>query len=540
VSDPKVAAKADVVLVGAGIMSATLGALLRRLEPGWSITLVERLDGAAAESSDPWNNAGTGHSGLCELFYTPQQSDGSIDISKAVRVNEQFQVTRQFWAYAAENGILSDVRGFLRPVPHVSFVQGAERVGYLRRRRQALAANPLFGRTEWIDDADEFARRLPLMAAGRDFSDPTKPIALDWAADGTDVDFGALSRQLIGYAVRNGTTVLFGQEVRNLSRQRDGSWTLTIHNRRTGENRKLNAKFVFVGAGGQALPLLQKSGIGEARGFGGFPIAGKFLRSGNPAVTAAHRAKVYGLPAVGAPAMTAAHLDARIVNGRPWLLFGPFAGWSPKFLKHGRITDLPRSVTPGNLATMIGAGVNQMKLVNYLIGQLQLSQPARVSALREFAPSAKTCDWELTTAGQRVQVIRPDKRKGGVLEFDTTVLGAADGRIAGLIGASPGASTAVSAMLDVLQRCFPDRYQAWLPTLKDMVPSLGATLSGEPALFEEVWSWGTKALRLEPDCPPPPPAASRPASSAGEPDCPPSPQAASRPASSAGGSAGEP
>jgi malate dehydrogenase (quinone) len=550
VSDPKVAAKADVVLVGAGIMSATLGALLRRLEPDWSITLVERLDGAAAESSDPWNNAGTGHSGLCELFYTPQQSDGSIDISKAVRVNEQFQVTRQFWAYAAENGILSDVRGFLRAIPHVSFVQGAERVGYLRRRRQALAANPLFGRTEWIDDADEFARRLPLMAAGRGFSDPTKPIALDWAADGTDVDFGALSRQLIGYAVRNGTTVLFGQEVRNLSRQRDGSWTLTIHNRRTGENRKLNAKFVFVGAGGQALPLLQKSGIEEARGFGGFPIAGKFLRSGNPAVTAAHRAKVYGLPAVGAPAMTAAHLDARIVNGRPWLLFGPFAGWSPKFLKHGRITDLPRSVTPGNLATMIGAGVNQMKLVNYLIGQLQLSQPARVSALREFAPSAKTCDWELTTAGQRVQVIRPDKRKGGVLEFDTTVLGAADGSIAGLIGASPGASTAVSAMLDVLQRCFPDRYQAWLPTLKDMVPSLGATLSGEPALFEEVWSWGTKALGLKPDCPPcprkrevpPPQAASRPASSAGEPDCPPCPrkrevpppQAASRPASSAG------
>jgi len=537
VSGAQVTAKADAVLVGAGIMSATLGALLRRLEPDWSITLVERLDAAGAESSGPWNNAGTGHSGLCELFYTPQRPDGAIDVSKAVRVNEQFQVTRQFWSYAAENGMLSDVRGFLNPVPHVSFVQGAQRVDYLRRRRHALAGNPLFARTEWIDDADEFARRLPLMAAKRDFAEP---LALDWAADGTDVDFGALSRQLIGYAVRNGTTVLFGQEVRNLSRQRDGSWTLTIHNRRTGEIRKLNAKFVFVGAGGQALPLLQKSGIGEARGFGGFPIAGKFLRSGNPAVTAAHRAKVYGLPAVGAPAMTAAHLDARIVNGRPWLLFGPFAGWSPKFLKHGRITDLPRSVTPGNLATMIGAGVNQMKLVNYLIGQLQLSQPARVSALREFAPSAKTCDWELTTAGQRVQVIRPDKRKGGVLEFDTTVLGAADGRIAGLIGASPGASTAVSAMLDVLQRCFPDRYQAWLLTLKDMVPSLGATLSGEPALFEEVWTWGTKALGLKADCPPSPQAASWPASSVGEPDCPSPPQATSRSASSAGGSAGEP
>ena len=486
------------MLVGTGIMSATLGALLRRLEPDWAITVVERLDGAAAESSDPWNNAGTGHAGLCELFYTPEQPDGSIDVSKAVRVNEQFQVTRQFWAYAAESEMLSDVRGFINPVPHVSFVQGAHRVDYLRRRREALAGNPLFARTEWIEDADEFARRLPYMAAGRDFSDRAEPMALTWAADGTDVDFGALSRQLIGYGADHGTSVLFGHEVRNLSRQRDGSWMLTILNRRTGENRKLGAKFVFVGAGGQALPLLQKSGINEARGFGAFPIAGKFLRSGNPAITATHRAKVYGLPAPGAPAMTAAHLDARIVNGKSWLLFGPFAGWSPKFLKHGRISDLPRSVRPGNLATVIGAGVSQLKLLNYLIGQLAQSQPTRVDALREFAPSAKGSDWEMTTAGQRVQVIRRNKRSGGVLEFDTTVLVAADGSIAGLIGASPGASTAVPAMLDVLQRCFPDRYQAWLPTLKDMVPSLGATLSREPVLFDELWSWGTKALQLGP------------------------------------------
>ncbi|MGB6207735.1 malate dehydrogenase (quinone) [Mycobacterium sp.] len=495
-SDPQVAAKADVALVGAGIMSATLGALLRRLEPNWSITLVERLDAAGAESSDAWNNAGTGHSGLCELFYTPQQPDGSIDVSKAVRVNEQFQVTRQFWAYAAETGMLPDVRGFLRGVPHVSFVEGVDRIDYLRRRHKALAGNPLFARSEWVDDADEFARRLPLMAAKRDLS---KPIALDWADDGTDVDFGALSRQLIGYSVRNGATVLFGHEVRRLSRQRDGGWTLTVRNRRTGENRKLNARFVFVGAGGQALRLLQRSGIAEAKGFGGFPIAGKFLRSGNSAITAMHRAKVYGLPAVGAPAMTAAHLDARIVNGKPWLLFGPFAGWSPKFLKHGQITDLPRSVRPGNMKTMVGVGVTQLKLVNYLIGQLRLSQPARIDALREFVPAAMDSDWELTTAGQRVQVIRPDKRRGGVLEFDTTVLSADDGSIAGLLGASPGASIAVSAMLDVLQRCFSERYQAWLPTLKDMVPSLGATLSNEPALFEEVWSWSTKALQLRPE-----------------------------------------
>ncbi|MBV9320328.1 MAG: malate dehydrogenase (quinone) [Mycobacterium sp.] len=494
-SDSQVAtaAKADVVLVGAGIMTATLGALLRRLEPGWSITLVERLDEVAAESSDPWNNAGTGHSALCELNYTPQR-DGSIDITKAVRVNEEFQVSRQFWAYAAENGILTDVRSFLNSVPHASFVQGADRVGYLRRRQQALASNPLFTRTELIVDADEFARRLPFMAAGRNFSEP---IGLNWAADGTDVDFGALAKQLIGFCVQGGTTALFGHEVRNLSRQPDGSWALAVCNRHTGEKQRLNAKFVFLGAGGYALPLLQKSGIEETKGFGGFPISGQFLRTSNPTITAAHRAKVYGFPAAGAPPLGALHLDLRFVNGKPWLVFGPYAGWSPKFLKCGKFSDLPRSIKLNNLGSLLGVGVSQLTLVKYLIGQLRLSEADRIDVLREFAPSAVDSDWETMVAGQRVQVIRPASRKGGVLEFDTTVVSDADGSLAGLLGASPGASTAVPAMLGVLERCFPNRYQSWLPTLKEMVPSLGAQLSREPALFDEVWSWGTRVLQLD-------------------------------------------
>ncbi|MCV7148193.1 malate dehydrogenase (quinone) [Mycobacterium riyadhense] len=487
-------ARTDVVLVGAGIMSATLGALLRRLQPDWSITLIERLDAVGAESSSPWNNAGTGHSALCEMNYTPERPDGSIDITKAVYVNEQFQVTRQFWAYAVETGILTDVRSFLNPVPHVSFVHGAQRVDYLRRRQRALAGNPLFAGTELIDDPDEFARRLPLMAAKRDFSEP---VALNWAQDGTDVDFGALSRQLIGYCVRRGANALFGHEVRNLSRESDGSWTVSTSNRRTGEKRKLKAKFVFVGAGGDALPLLQKSGINEVKGFAGFPIGGRFLRSDNPALTTAHRAKVYGVPAPGAPPLGALHLDLRFVNGKSWLVFGPYAGWSSKFLKYGHVSDLPRSIKPHNVLSMLGVGITQLTLLNYLIGQLRLSQPDRVQVLREFAPSAMDSDWELTVAGQRVQVIRRHRRKGGVLEFVTTMVSAADGSIAGLLGGSPGASTAVPAMLELLQRCFASRYQSWLPTLKEMVPSLGVELSREPALFEEVWSWSTKALQLE-------------------------------------------
>lgn len=475
-------------------MSATLSALLRLVEPNWSMTLVERLDGAAAESSDPWNNAGTGHSALCELNYTPARPDGSIDIAKAVNVNEQFQVSRQFWAYAVENGVLPDVRSFLNPIPHVSFVSGADNVQYLRKRYNALVTNPLFATMEFIDDPDEFARRLPLMAEKRDFSEP---VGLNWTQDGTDVDFGALSRQLIGFGAKNGMTTLFGHEVRNLSQGSDGSWTVKILNRRTGRKRTVNARFVFVGAGGGALPLLQKAGIDEAKGFGGFPVGGQFLRTDKPALTAAHQAKVYGLPPLGAPPMSVPHLDTRVINDKSWLLFGPFAGWSPKFLKQGKVTDLPFSVKPHNLVSMLGVGLTEMGLLRYLIGQLLLSEPARVETLRDFAPSAQDSDWELDIAGQRVQVIRKAKGKGGVLEFGTTVLAAADGSIAGLLGASPGASTAVPAMLDVMKRCFADRYTGWEPKLKAIVPSLGVQLSDEPALFEQVWAHGTKVLKLD-------------------------------------------
>ena len=485
--------KTDVILVGAGIMSATLGALLRMVEPDWSITLVERLDAAAAESSDPWNNAGTGHSALCELNYTPESADGTIEIAKAINVNEQFQVTRQFWAYAHEHGILHDVRSFLNPIPHVSFVQGADGVDYLRRRRDTLVRNPLFASMEFVDGVDEFARRLPLMAAGRDFS---APVGLNWTEDGTDVDFGSLSKQLLGFGATHGMNTLFGHEVRNLHQESDGSWTVKVVNRRTGEKRKLQSKFVFVGAGGGALPLLQKSGITEAKGFGGFPVSGEWLRTNNPELTSGHHAKVYGLPPLGAPPMSMPPLDTRVINGKDWLLFGPFAGWSPKFLKAGKVTDLPLSVKPNNLASMIGVGLTELPLLKYLIGELLQSPADRVDTLRQFAPTAEGKDWELDIAGQRVQVIRRDAKKLGVLEFGTAVLASADGSIAGLLGASPGASTAVPAMLDVMARCFPTRYQAWQPKLTEMVPSLGVKLSDEPKLFEQVWAHGTEVLGL--------------------------------------------
>jgi malate dehydrogenase (quinone) len=206
---------------------------------------------------------------------------------------------------------------------------------------------------------------------------------------------------------------------------------------------------------------------------------------------------VYGRPPPGAPPMAGSHLDARVINGKPWLLFGPFAGWSPKFLKHGNSTDLLSSVRPNNVLPMVTVAAAQAGFVKYLVGQVVQSDSERVRALREFMPGAVDSDWELDVAGQRVQVIRRVTGRRGVLDFGTSVLAAADGTIAGLLGASPGASTAVPAMLDVMARCFPDHYPTWLPKLKEMVPSLGTELSNEPALFEEVWSWGTKVLKLD-------------------------------------------
>ncbi|ETA07947.1 malate:quinone oxidoreductase [Gordonia alkanivorans CGMCC 6845] len=483
--------KTDVALVGAGIMSATLGALLRQLQPDWSISLFERLDAAAAESSDPWNNAGTGHSALCELNYTPKTADGDVDITKALNINEQFQVSRQFWAHAVDKGILGDPSEFINPIPHVAFTHGDAGVKYLRKRYDNLAGQTLFEGMEFIDDPAEFTKRLPLMSAGRDFSDP---VALNWFDQGTDVDFGALTQQLLNY-VAQGADIYFGHSVTNLSKQSDGSWIVKVRNGRTGDVLKVHAKFVFVGAGGGALHLLQKSGIKEAKGFGGFPVSGEFFRCTNPDLIGEHQAKVYGQAAVGAPPMSVPHLDTRVINHKPGLLFGPYAGWSPKFLKSGKITDLPASIKPGNLLPMVSIAPQEFGLLKYLISELAANKADRVNTLSEFVPRALGADWELITAGQRVQVIRKTG-VGGKLEFGTAVVTSEDGTMSGLLGASPGASTAVPAMLSVLEKCFPAEYAGWSPKLTEIIPSFGQTLNDNRDLYRQVWDWTNKSLRL--------------------------------------------
>lgn len=485
----------DVVLVGGGIMSATLGSLISKLEPDWSIKLIERLDDLAQESSNPWNNAGTGHAALCELNYTPE-SNGTIDITKALAINEQFLVSRQYWSSLVEAGDLPEPSGFINTVPHMTFVRGADNVDFLRRRYELLKAEPLFATMEYTEGPAVIFDWAPSLMVGRD---KAEKVAATRVEGGTDVDFGALTRKLVQGLIDRGAVVRLGTEVVDLRQQRDGVWQLAtrvVSGPDAGRKNVTRARFVFVGAGGGALPLLQKSKIPEIRGFGGFPISGQFLRTDNPEVVAKHRAKVYGKASVGAPPMSVPHLDTRIVDGTPALMFGPYAGFSPKYLKTGKLTDLLASLRGHNLVPMLAVAKDNFDLVTYLVGQVLASKKSKFAQLREFFPEANEADWRLITAGQRVQVMKGDPAKGGVLQMGTEVVAKADGTIAGLLGASPGASVAVPVMIDLLKRCFPAKADAWTQKLSKLVPSYGTKINDTPGAAEQVAASTDEALDL--------------------------------------------
>ncbi|WP_342592415.1 malate:quinone oxidoreductase [Cohnella thailandensis] len=484
----------DVILIGAGIMSATLGTLLKELVPDWKITLFERRAVAGEESSNEWNNAGTGHSALCELNYTSEKPDGSIDIKKAVKVNEEFQVSKQFWSYLVNSKLIKNPRDFIVPVPHMSFVQGEKDVNFLRKRYEALSNNPLFEGMEYSEDPEKLKEWIPLMMKDRKSGGP---IAATRSEAGTDVNFGSLTRILLSHLKSKKVDIQFKRQVDDIKRTADGNWEMKIRNAESGAVERHTAKFVFIGGGGGSLHLLQKSGIPEGKGVGGFPVSGLFMVCKNPEVVAQHHAKVYGQAPVGAPPMSVPHLDSRFIENKESLLFGPFAGFSPKFLKFGSMFDLITSVKPHNLFTMLAAGVKNASLTTYLIKQVMLSKEKRMEALREFVPNAKSEDWELLVAGQRVQIIKDTEAGGkGTLQFGTEVISAADGSIAALLGASPGASTAVSVMLEVIEKCFPQHIKAWEPKLRDMIPSYGLSLMKNPDLIQELNETTNKALGL--------------------------------------------
>jgi malate dehydrogenase (quinone) len=488
-------ANPDVVLVGGGIMSATLAALLGVVAPQWTVTVFESAADVAGESSEAWNNAGTGHAALCELNYTPAGPDGRVDPAKALSINEQFQVSRQFWSHLVRGGMSEgSPKTFITPVPHVSFVTGEDGRAYMRNRYEALARQPLFAGLEHAEGQAELAEWVPLMMEGRD---PRQVVAGTRSVAGTDVNFGALTRLMLEDAERRGVTVHCNQRVHGLRRETDGRWRVTVRDTVTGEKRVVRTRFVFVGAGGGALPLLQRAGIPEITGFGGFPVSGKFLRTRSPELVSRHQAKVYGQAAVGAPPMSVPHLDLRLIDGDHSLLFGPYAGFSPKFLKAGSPVDLPRSVTPDNLGSMLGVARTELALTRYLVRELLQSGEARHRTLTDFVPDADAADWDMITAGQRVQVIKRDPVTGrGVLQFGTELVVGGDGSIAGLLGASPGASTAVAAMLNLLERSFPERIPAWRPALQEAIPSYGRSLADDETLLAEVRAETMQTLEL--------------------------------------------
>lgn len=487
----------QVVLIGAGIMSATLAILLKELEPALNIDIYERLPLVAAESSDGWNNAGTGHSAFCELNYTPENEDGSIDISKALKIASSFEISKQFWSSLVENNIIKDPTAFIHSIPHMSFVWGKENVAYLKKRHEALTSHQLFAEMKFSSDNTTLENWMPLVMEGRSAEEIHAATRMEL---GTDINFGALTEALLLHLNRQeAVNIHIRHEVKDLKKQKNGQWEVTVEDFLQEKKKKIVADFVFIGAGGGTLSLLEKSDIKEAEGYGGFPISGQWLRCTNTEIIDQHNAKVYGKASVGSPPMSVPHLDTRVIDGKKELLFGPYAGFSTKFLKNGSYLDLPLSIELDNIFPMLAAGWNNLPLTKYLVQQVTQSEEERLAALKEYYPNAEQKDWELAIAGQRVQVIKKDKDSGGKLEFGTELVNAGDGTLAALLGASPGASTAVSIMLEVIENCFPENIvsQEWKTVLKTLIPSYGESLIDNESIAAEQRARSQRVLKLD-------------------------------------------
>jgi malate dehydrogenase (quinone) len=477
-------------------MSATLATLLSELDASLNIMMIERLPNTAAESTDVWNNAGTGHAGYCELNYTPVNTAGEVQINRALAINASYEVSLQFWSYLVEKQALPQPHDFINAVPHLSFVWGDADVEFLRKRYQLLKANHLFQDMAYSEDRATLDEWMPLIMQQRDSK---QKVAATRVAYGSDVNFGVLARSLItSLQAKNNFHLQLATEVTALKQSSNGRWRVTIKDKANKTSATIDAGFVFLGAGGGALKLLQKSGIAESKGYGGFPVSGQWLVCNDEKVIHKHYSKVYGKAALGAPPMSVPHLDTRIINGKPALLFGPYAGFTTKFLKQGSYLDLFKSIKPNNLKPLLGVARHNLDLTRYLIGEARQSHVLRMESLRKFYPQAIDSDWQLQDAGKRVQIIKQCDAKGGKLEFGTEIVSAADGSIAALLGASPGASVSVQAMINVFERWFKTQLSndTWQQKRKTLVPSYGESLIDDANLLKQVRERTLKTLKL--------------------------------------------
>lgn len=484
------------VLIGAGIMSATMAALIHELIPDAQINVLERLNDVALESSQGWNNAGTGHSAFCELNYTPELEDGSIDISKAIKIAEQFEISKQLWTYLLETDQLKNTE-FIHQVPHCSFVTGKEDVDFLKKRVAALQKNPLFSEMKWSEDQSEIETWFPLVLSGRDKSQTIAATKMDL---GTDVNFGLLTKQVFNYLQKTGKLdIQFNLEVYDIDRNEDNSWKIEFKNLKTKDKSSINSQYVFVGAGGGALKLFNKAEIKEVDGYGGFPIGGKWLKCINPSIIAQHHAKVYGKAEIGAPPMSVPHLDSRVIEGKAELLFGPYAGFSTKFLKQGSYFDLPESLDFDNIIPMIQVGMHNIPLTKYLIDQVLMSFEDKFKELQKYYPLAVKEDWELINAGQRVQVIKKNDDGEGILEFGTEIIVTEDGSLSGILGASPGASTAVSIVLKIIEKMMISEFksESFQSKIKEIFPSFKIPLSENADLLNSIRERSHRFLNIK-------------------------------------------
>ena len=485
----------DVILIGAGVLSTTFGSMLNELEPNWNIKLYERMDRPGLESSNERHNAGTGHAALCELNYTGQQPDGSIDIDKAKEINEEFEISKQFWGHLVKAGHIENPREFINPLPHISFVRGVNNKEFLKKRYEAMKQSPMFDNIEYTEDIEVMRKWIPLMMQGRVDDGKMAASKID---EGTDVNFGELTRKMARHLeLDEHVEVKYSHQVLDFERLSNGKWQVKIKDLKTGSVFEEVTDYVFIGAGGAAIPLLQKTGIPESKHLGGFPITGQFLACTNPQVIEAHDAKVYGKEPPGTPPMTVPHLDARYIEGKRTLLFGPFANVGPKFLKNGSNLDLFKSIKPYNITTMLAAAVKNLPLIKYSFDQIIMTKEGCMNHLRTFYPEARDEDWELYTAGKRVQVIKDTEKEGkGFIQFGTEVVNSEDHSVIALLGESPGASTSVSVALEVLEKNFPEQIGQWNAKIKEMIPSYGQSLIEDVELMRKIRRQTSKDLEL--------------------------------------------